>query len=292
MKKAKECFYVVLAASLYGIMPVIIKNAYNYGANGFNVTFYMALFSLPVYLLAILFSKVEIRLPMKKIGQCVITGLADTGTFLLLYLSYSYIPAGVATMLNFVYPITVALAMHFLFGEWFGAARISALCIYLVGLGLLYGGAISGELMGFVLALLSGISYTIHAVYMDKSGLSKENVYVVGLYKTIVVLAAAGIAGFVMHVPMKISGWESWSSIFIAMLLCRVISGALVMIGIRGLGAFLPSVLSTVEPVVALLVGWLALDETVSGVQMAGIVLILGAVLLVMLSDTKREARS
>lgn len=288
----KECFYVVVAASLYGVMPVIIKNAYSYGANGFNVTFYMALFSLPVYLLAILFFKVPIHLPLKIIGQCVVTGLADMGTFLLLYLSYSYIPAGVATMLNFAYPITVALTMHFLFGEHFGWVRIGGLCIYLIGLCLLYGGSISGELLGFVLALLSGICYTVHAVYMDKSGLSKENVYVVGLYKTIVVMAAAGIVGFVWQVPMQIVGWQAWSSIFIAMLLCRVISGALVMIGIRGLGAFVPSVLSTIEPVVALLMGWLALDESVSMIQMIGIVLILGAVLAVMVSDEgKREEK-
>lgn len=300
MKRVKECFYVVVAASLYGVMPVIIKNAYNYGANGFNVTFYMALFSIPVYLAGMWISKVSIRFPVRKIGQCVITGLADVGTFLLLYLSYSYIPAGVATMLNFVYPITVALVMHFLFGERFGAVRIGALCIYLAGLALLYGGAISGELIGFVLALLSGLCYTVHAVYMDKSGLSGENVYVVGFYKALVVLAVTAGAGTVLQIPMQITGWQAVSSIFIAMLLCRVLSGALVMIGIRRLGAFLPSVLSTIEPVVALLVGWIVLDEAVSLVQTGGIVLILAAVLMVMasgekaggeeISDKKKEA--
>ena len=290
MKKAKECIYVIIAASLYGIMPVIIKNAYHYGANGFNVTFYMALFSIPIYLPMILASRIPIRLPVKKARQCVVAGLADTGTFLLLYLSYSYIPVGVATMLNFVYPVTVALAMHFLFGERFGAVKIGALGIYLVGLALRYGGAISGELIGFVLALMSGLSYTVHAVYLDKSGLSRENVYVVGLYKTIVVLIVTGAAGVLLQIPMLNIEWRAWGSIFTATLFCRVISGALVMIGIRGLGAFLPSVLSTIEPAAALLAGWLRLDEAVSRIQMGGVILILGALLMIMLSDAKKSS--
>ncbi len=69
-----------------------------------------------------------------------------------------------------------------------------------------------------------------------------------------------------------------------------MISGALVMIGIRGLGAFLPSVLSTIEPAAALLAGWLILDEAVSRIQMGGVILILGALLMIMLSDAKKSS--
>lgn len=289
MKKIRECCFVLIAAALYGIMPALIKNAYNYGANGFNVTFYMAVLSVPVYLTIILVRRYPLTLPGKKIGQCVVAGLADMGTFLLLYLSYSYIPVGIATMLNFIYPVTVALAMHFLFGDKFGKMKIGALAVYLAGLMLLYGGDLSGSWQGFVLAIASGLSYTVHAVYLDKTGLSEENVYTVGLYKTIVVAVFTGIAGLAMNVPMVITGWGGWSSILVSTLLCRVVSGTLVLIGIRGLGAFLPSVLSTAEPVVALLTGWLLLGEIVSGVQGIGVALIMAAILLIVFSDWKGE---
>ena len=285
MKKIRECCFVLIAAALYGIMPALIKNAYYYGANGFNVTFYMAALSVPVYLIIILVCKYPLIFPKKKIGQCAIAGLADMGTFLLLYLSYAYIPVGVATMLNFIYPVTVALAMHFLFGDRFGKMKVWALVVYLIGLALLYGGDLSGGWQGFVLAVLSGLSYTVHAVYLDKTGLSEENVYTVGLYKTIVVAVFTGSAGILMKVPMVITGWEGWNSILICTILCRVVSGTLVLIGIRGLGAFLPSVLSTTEPVIALLTGWLVLGETVSKIQRLGIALILMAILLIIFSD-------
>lgn len=291
MKKIRECFWVLIAAFLYGIMPVIIKNAYNYGANGFNVTFYMALISIPVYLGIILFCKYPLRMTGGKMGRCVIAGIADMGTFLLLYISYSYISVGVATMLNFIYPITVALAMHFLFREKFSAIQIGALFLYLGGMGALYGGDVSGDWRGFVLALLSGLSYTVHAVYLDKSGLSRENVYTVGLYKAIVAAAVSGIAGVIMEVPMQIKGWEAWGSIVLCMILCRIISGALMMIGIRALGAFIPSVLSTVEPVVALLAGVLILNEDVTAIQLAGTALILAAVLMIILNGGRNKEK-
>ena len=291
MKKSRDCFYVLLGAAFYGIMPVIIKNSYNYGANGFNVTFYMALLSIPIYLLILAKRHVSLKQPWKKVRDCIIVGLADAGTYLFLYLSYAYIPVGVASMLNFIYPITVALAVHFLFKEKFGFIKIGALVVYLGGMVFLYGGDISGQPLGFVLALASGLIYTVHAVYLDKSGLAAEDVYVVGFYKAVTVAAATGIAGAAMNVPMMITGWQAWGSIFIAMILCRIGSTALIMLGIRGLGAFLPCVLSTLEPIVALLSGWLILRETVTGVQLIGVVMVLAAVLLIVFSDSREQRK-
>lgn len=285
MKKAKEFAAVLTAAFLFGIMPALIKNAYNYGANGFNITFYMALLSIPIYLVILLCTGSPIKLPGKRILHCLIAGVADTGTFLLLYLSYSYIPVGVATMLNFIYPVTVALAMHFLYRESFGPKKIAALAIYLLGLASLYGGDITGNVIGFILAILSGISYTVHAIFMDKSGLSEENVYTVGLYKAVTVAVITGIAGILMRVPMHITGWGAWSSILVCTILCRVVSHALLMIAIRGLGAFLPSVLSTIEPIVAVLTGWLLLNEELTVLQWLGMILVLLSVIMIILSD-------
>lgn len=285
MKRIKEYLYVIIAAFFFGIMPVLIKNAYHFGANGYNVTFYMALLSIPIYAGILFCTHTSIRLPPRLLGFSLLAGLADVGTFLLLYLSYSYISAGMATMLNFIYPVTIALAMHLLFHEQFGWKKRMALVIYLGGMLCLHIGSLSGKLPGFLLAVCSGLMYTVHAIVLERSGLSEENVYVVGVYKAVTVAAVSGILGLLMDQPMQISGWEAWGAILICTILCRIACNALLMAAIRRLGAFIPSVISTLEPVVAVAADCIVLHERLSLSQGCGMLLILVAVVLITVSN-------
>lgn len=289
MRKVRDGFYVVLAAIFFGLMPVLVKDTYSAGGNGVNIAFYMALICLPVYMLLIWKTGESLRLRRKELALCILAGVTDALTFVLLFLSYSFIPAGIATMLNFVYPVTVAAAMHLFFGERLRPAQVAGLGIYVVGIVMLYGGDYQMNIAGFLLALLSGLAYTAHAIILDKGGLAEKNIYVVGFYKTCTVVVLTGIMGLLLKMPFTITGVRAWGTIAFVALVCRLAAHALIMIGIRGLGALLPAVLSTFEPIVALAADRLVFQSTVSSMQMIGVCCILTAVITVVVCGRKRN---
>lgn len=288
MRKVCDGFYVVLAAIFFGLMPILVKDTYSAGGNGVNIAFYMALICLPVYALLIWKTGESFRLRRKDLALCILAGVADALTFVLLFLSYSFISAGIATMLNFVYPVTVAVAMHLFFGERLQPAQVAGLGIYVVGIVMLYGGDYQMNAGGFLLALLSGLAYTAHAIILDKGGLAEKNIYVVGFYKTCTVVILTGITGLLLKMSFSITGVRAWVAIAFVAFVCRLAAHSLIMIGIRGLGAFLPAILSTFEPIVALAADRIVSQSTVSSVQMIGVCCILTAVITVVVCGRKQ----
>ena len=73
---------------------------------------------------------------------------------------------------------------------------------------------------------------------------------------------------------------QAYAAILGLALVCTVVAVYLFLVGVKRIGPSQASIISTVEPVGTAILGALLLGESLSGLQVAGGALVLGAVLL------------
>lgn len=103
----------------------------------------------------------------------VIMGLLFSFSSLLLFMSYNYMDAGIASTILFVYPVMVAVIMGAFFKEKISAITVFSILLALSGIALLYQGDGNKPLstVGIIFVLLSSLSYAIYIVGVNRSSL-------------------------------------------------------------------------------------------------------------------------
>ena len=150
--KTKGFIYGAIAAASYGMNP---------------------LFTLPLYAAGMSVDTVSFTLRKADILPLVIMGLLFSFSSLLLFMSYNYMDAGIASTILFVYPVMVAVIMGAFFKEKISAITVFSILLALSGIALLYQGDGNKPLstVGIIFVLLSSLSYAIYIVGVNRSSL-------------------------------------------------------------------------------------------------------------------------
>ena len=99
--KKKGIIFTVIATLIFGITPVIGKMTYAMGSNGIQLAFLRHLFVVPLFLFIVVYQKLSLRLTKQQYLDVFKVGFfGNTLTVVMLYMSYSYIPVGSATVLH------------------------------------------------------------------------------------------------------------------------------------------------------------------------------------------------
>ena len=139
------------------------------------------------------------------------------------------------------------------------------------------------------LALFSGITFAYYIVGVEKLGLQMINPYVLNFYFAIVIAITLLIIGIVsnqlvLNLPMTAYGYS-----FIIAILTSIIGIICLQQGIKYLGATTASILSMFEPVTSVIFGIIILHERLTIVKAIGCLIILGAVIGLIVSNSKKE---
>ena len=190
------------------------------------------------------------------------------------------LPASLAELIAYLYPALVAVGSWLLFGERLGVRLVVALAVSFAGLALLVGGA--QVRWGWPL-LLAFISPVLYAGYILASERLMRGVAAVA--SSALVHAGAGLtftaALLVIVGPRALpASVSTWGLILVIAVLPSVFGISLLLAGIVRTGATRAALLSTVEPVVTIVLAALLLGDRLSGPQLAGGGLVLAAVLL------------
>jgi drug/metabolite transporter (DMT)-like permease len=96
---------------------------------------------------------------------------------------------------------------------------------------------------------------------------------------TLVCVAAAAALALAVpfHAPRLPAGATGWAATLAIGLVCTVLAILAFFAGLKRVGPATASILSTLEPVVTVLLAWIVLDETLSVMQLAGGAMVLGA---------------
>ena len=142
--------------------------------------------------------------------------------------------------------------------------------------------------MGLTIAMLSGLTYSCYIVGLGRSAVRELRVMTVtfwlSLFSAAAMICFAAAFGEVdFALPAEVWFWYALLG-FDAMIL----AATLFQIGVRLCGPVKASLFSTLEPATGVLVGLLVFHEVMDGRAVAGIVLILLAVLVLALPGKKK----
>lgn len=293
-KKLVGILCAIGAAVCYGTNPLGALNLYAEGMNTPSVLFYR--FGLAWVIIAgvMLFKAVgrreSLKLSWREFGTLSALGLLFISSSLTLYLSFHHMPAGVASTILFTYPVMTALIMTLFFHERVRLATVASILLSLAGVLLLYwsdaGGTLS--LAGVVLVLVSALTYALYIIVVDKSPLAMSS-FKINFY--VLFYCAAGMALFALlsGQPLQLPPmprawlWVGWLAIVPAIM-------ALVMMvyAAKYLGSTPTAILGALEPTTAVLIGIFVFGEPFGPRLLVGIVLILAAVTIIVLSKSAR----
>lgn len=286
----KGYLFIIASAVIFGTMPLMASGIYDQGVNPMTLVLLRNLLSLPVLALMAWRQKGSLRVPVKtavRAGSIGVTGCCVTP--LLLFAAYKTLPSGTATVFHFIYPAVVALGGVLIFREKKGFREWLAIGICVVGILLFYDPGQPLDLKGAVLALLSGVTYAAYVLMLGAFKNQKVTGFLFNFWAilgcTVVLIPVCLLTGG-LQLPTSLLGW-GLCLLFATAVNCGAV--ALFQQGTFLIGGQKAAILSTLEPITGVVLGVLALHETLSLGTGIGTVLVVLASILIAASDLKKK---
>jgi len=288
MKRLSGILLIILSAACFGTLAIFGRYAYLDGLN--TTTMLFLRFSLSA---AIMFVILFMRRESFPRGQ-VLFQLIGMGALGYVGQSFSYISAiqfasaGLVALLLYLYPLFVAVLSMIFLHERITRVKIVALIVALAGTGLTAAPA-GGRMTGILLAIAAAVIYSIYIIV--GTDVMK---HVSSVQSSTVIFASAGfvyawLTAFTgAHFPASNTGWMA----MIGMILLSTIFPVVAFLaGLERIGPTSAALLSTLEPVVTVLLAAWLFGERLEPIVLVGGSLILASVLLLTRSELESIKR-
>jgi drug/metabolite transporter (DMT)-like permease len=277
MSRRNAVFLVLLSALGFGSIGLFAKFAYT---SGISPTMLLTMrFALAALLLAPVLVWQRIPLPRGRVlAGFVVMGMLYSAQSQSFFTALLHASSGLVALLLYVYPALVTIIALLLGWEKAERRTLCLLALALAGTAVTLGGKLEGEPLGIAMGLLAAVIYAIYILVGDK--LTRG---VHPLAATFVVLASAGVINGSMAIAGGADmpqGAVTWLAIGAIALFSTVLAIAAFLTGIKHIGAAQASIISTMEPVVTLILGVALLNESLSATQLLGGAMVLTAVIL------------
>lgn len=292
MKSFKGVIYALVSSGTFGLIPLFsipLMTDSNMGLP--SILFYRFLFSTLLMGAICLFKKEDFRISKKNIVSIGWLGMLYAATAMCLIYSYKYIPSGLATTIHFLYPIAVSFLMVAFFKEKKSIILFLAAVLSLIGVALLcWSGEGSINMIGVAIAALTVITYSVYIVGINQSPVGKMNAEILTFY----ILLSGAILFFIFALtsPLGVELIPNTTALWRLLLLAflpTVISDLTLILAIKYAGSTITSILGSMEPLVAVLIGVLYFSEYFNLNSGFGILLILVSVSLVIVFGKQKK---
>lgn len=290
-RKTKGLIIGACGASSYGTNPLFALPLFAAGISVNSVLFYRYSVALVLFFLWQTFvKKHSLKISKKQILFLFPLGIIFAVSSLTLFMSYTYIDAGIASTILFIYPVLVAVIMAAFFGEKISKRTVIAIILTSVGISLFYKGG-NGQplnLKGVALVLISALSYAVYMVAIKKVPAIKHcNYSTVTFY---VMLFGLTVFWANLKFGVNLQALNSWFVFGCAVALAifpTILSLETMTIAIKMIGPTPAAILGALEPLTAVFFGVLVFHEQMTLKIACGIALILSAVLIIVLEKKK-----
>jgi len=294
MKNVNGILYIVLSSVSFGVMPILAKLAYNQGATTYSVLFLRFIFAVFMILYYLIKNKISLKLTKRQVVLVISLGIFGySGTAGSLFLAYNYISVGLATMILYTYPIIVSLLSYFIYKEKLYTKKVVCFILSLIGLYALIGvdNVSLINTKGLVLAAMAAVFYSLYVIGSSCNDIKKLNSFVMTFYISVVSAITMGIAGITTNTLSFNLTFYSLVCILLLAFISTVVALMAFLQGVKIIGPSKASILSTLEPIVSLVLGYIILNQGINFQQIIGSILIISAVLLLTL-DRKKLLKS
>lgn len=289
-------FYAIISSASFGFSPLFSIGLLAAGLSNFDVLSYrwgIAGIVLMIYAFA---KKKTLRINSFDEGwKIFLLSALRAITSVTLLIGYANISSGIASTINFMYPVIVALCMMFIFGEHKSWVDMLAIAAAIFGVYLLASGDSlivenGNTKLGLTCSIISAFSFAAYYILMKR--LKADKIEVVKFTTWIMLLSAVYfiICAFVLEGKLTmVTGVKNWMYILGLGLWSTMISNFTGVKAVRRIGPTLTSILGALQPVTAVMLGILFLHEHLYTRSLIGIILILIAVTVVVMHQNNRQ---
>ncbi len=294
--KVGSSLLILAAGSLWGLMGLLVRSLDEQGLSSMEVCFVRSSVTFVcMFLIAFIFDRKAFKIRLKDIW-C----FAGTGAFSVAFFNYCYFKTmtltslSVAAVLLYTAPAFVMLMSAVLFKESLSFQKLLALILAFAGCAFvsgIMGGAGTLSASGILYGLGAGFGYALYSIF-GRYALERNYSSVTISFYTFVF---AAISTFFFVDAKAVFGAVGSSPAFLGKTVFLVLLVTLLPYlsytkGLNGMENGTASVLASIEPVVATLVGIVIYKERMNFWNMLGICLVLGSIVLINVKMEKGKA--
>lgn len=290
IRSASGLFYAVLSSATFGLIPLFSIPLLSIGIGSPTILFYRFALAAVIMAIIMLAGGYSFAIRREVVGRVILLAMLYAATAVLLLESYKYIPSGIATTIHFLYPLVVTMVMSLIYREPMGVGIYLAVVISLAGVAMLAWGnhSVGNFPRGVTLALCTVVSYAAYIIGVMKSRVASINAVVLTFY-----MLAIGALLFLLYALSTegveaVHHWSSWRDMMMLALVCTVLSDLTLVMAIKRIGSTLTSILGSMEPLTAVVIGVVYFGETLDLSSIIGLIMIIVAVIIVIIASGRR----
>lgn len=276
---------VLAAGILWGCMGLLVRTANEKGFNSMEIVSLRAIETALFMLIGmIILNRKALIIKLKDLWCFIGTGIVSVVFFNVCYFScMNYTTLSTAAILLYTAPSFVMVLSFALFKEKFTIKKVVCLILTFIGCVFVSGGFSAANLgvKGLLLGLGAGLGYALYSIfsrYAINRGYSSLSITTYTF-----VFAAIGSAPFVNwgHYTEKIaSSGNSLLAMIVMIFFNTILAYVCYTKGLEGMENGIASIIASIEPVVASLVGVIIYSETIGVMGIVGMLLVLSGTVL------------
>lgn len=293
MKKIAPLF-ILAAGILWGCIGIFVRRLNAMGLYSMDIVFLRAVataLAMGVFLL--LFNRQMFRIRLKDLWCFIGTGICSIVFFNFCYFKAMTLTSlSVAAVLLYTAPAIVMVLSFFLFGEKFTGRKVLALvmtfvgCVLVTGI-LTDGGNVTG--MGILTGLGAGLGYALYSIFSRFALERGYHSFTITFYTFLIAIVGAAFLADVKGVAAVASKDLPTMAFCLSFgIACTVIPYLLYTAGLQYVENGKASIIASIEPVTATILGIVLFAEKMTLTGMAGVVIVIVALAIA----NKKEEKS
>ncbi len=281
-----NAFLILLAGILWGSMGLFVRPLNAKGLSSWDIVFIRAFLTMVFMAVFILVKDRSLfKIKLKDIWCFIGTGLLSIVFFNLCYFKEITIaPLSIAAILLYTAPAFVMVISAFCFKERLTKRKIAALFLSFLGLMFVTGVFSSGErltLKTLFIGLGAGLGYALYSIFSRYALEKGYSSFTISFYTFLL----ASISTIFFIKPGEVTGVAFSSVSMIVLLIAFALVSTIIpyltyTVGLKGVENGQASIIASIEPVVATLIGIIWFHEKMSVWVMIGIVLVLTGIVI------------
>lgn len=277
--------FAILGVVLFSAKAIMVKLAYQYHVDTVTLLFFRMTFALPFYIAIAFWKKPAHPQEIKSKDYLWLIFFGFIGYYLASLFDFEglqYLKAGLERIILFIYPTIVVLISWLFLKKTISKNQVIAIIITYIGVVIVFWNEIgitgNNIYWGAFLIFLSALTY---AMYLVGSGWLIPKFGAITFTAYAMIVSTVCVVGHYFLINTEVNLFEYPLEVYalgLAMaIFSTLIPSFLVSAAIGRLGASTFSIFGSLGPISTIILAYFFLDETITGIQMLGmIVVILG----------------
>ncbi len=279
----------LVAAVCYGFIPFFTLPIKQGNASDFMsdpcILSYRFGFASLIVAVAMIVQRKSFKVTRGELVTLIYLSFISDGSALFLIDGYNYMSSGVATTLHFMYPVATAIIMMVFYHEARRASTLFAVVMAVAGVAVLsWDTSGKASVTGIVIVLISALCYALYIIRVNRSRAATMDGTKLVFYILFIGALIFGGEALRQGSFAPITTNLQLTHLIALSVVCTFVTNVALVYSVKRIGSTMVAVLGAFEPLTAVVVGCLVFHEPFTWQVVVGILFIIPAVLLIVLT--------